>query len=251
MLEGLLERLSDVRRTFADILVIGCPDGSARDALTALDATVTCCDPGLRNALTNEGIQAEEDTLPFAAGSFDLVLACGTLDSVNDLPGALIQIGRSLRPDGLFLGACVGAGSLPKMRRALMEAEGDKPVPHLHPQIDVRAAGDLLARAGFAMPVADIETLTVRYSSLVTLMHDLRGMAAGNVMAPTRRGSLSRSVLMKAAGRFASLAEEDGRTNETFSLLYLSGWKPDPTQPQAARRGSGQVSLAAALGRKD
>jgi len=182
MLDGLLERLGDVKRTFGKALVIGCPDTSARDAIAAQGIDVTCVDPAACNAALNNGIHANEDALPFAENSVDLVLSCGTLDTVNDLPGALIQIRRILRPDGLFLGACVGAGSLPRLRQALLAAEGDQPRPHLHPQIDVRTAGDLLARAGFAMPVADSEALTVRYSSILTLMHDLRGMAGANVM---------------------------------------------------------------------
>ena len=247
MLEGLLERLEDVQRPLERVLLIGCPDRSARTALEALGKTVTCCDPGERNAAANDGIRAEEDALPFDEGSFDLVFACGTLDGINDLPGALVQIRRLLRPDGLLLGACIGAGSLPRLKAALLEAEGDRPMPHIHPQIDVRAAGDLLARTGYAMPVADIENLTVRYSSALTLMHDLRGMGQGNIMAAGRRGTLVRETVARACAAFAQAADPDGKTGETFSVLYLSGWKPDSSQPRPARRGSGRVSLADAL----
>lgn len=247
MLDGLLERLGDVKRTFGNALIIGCPDTSARAALSALGMEVICVDPGARNATLNNGIHADEDALPLPENSVDLVLACGTLDTVNDLPGALVLIRRILRPDGLFLGACVGAGSLPRLRQALLAAEGDQPRPHLHPQIDVRSAGDLLGRAGFAMPVADSEALNVRYASLLTLMQDLRGMAGGNIMASDRRGPLTRRVIAQAAAQFAAVADPDGKTAETFSLLYMSGWKPDPSQPAPAKRGSAKVSLAAAL----
>lgn len=247
MLDGLLERLGDVTRDFRRALVIGCPDTSARDALVARGMDVTCADPGARNATLNGGIQAEEDALPFAENSFDLVLACGTLDSVNDLPGALIQIRRALRPDGLFLGACVGAGSLPRLKQALLLAEGDRPRAHIHPQIDVRAGGDLLSRAGFALPVADNEALVVRYASVLRLMHDLRGMGSGNAMTADRRGPLTRQVIAETAAHFAAAADLDGKTGETFSILYWSGWKPDPSQPAPARRGSASVSLAQAL----
>lgn len=247
MLDGLLERLEDVQRPMQDVLVIGCPDTSAADALKALGKSVTCCDPGGRNAAANDGAQCEEDALPFPEASFDLVLSCGTLDSVNDLPGALINIRRVLRPDGLLLGAAVGAGSLDIMKQALLGAEGDRPMPHVHPQIDVRSAGDLLARTGFAMPVADAEMLNVRYPSLLALMHDLRGMALGNVMAAQRRGTVTRVVLDRASEIFGAQAEADGKTTEHFSVLYLSGWRPDPSQPAPARRGSGKVSLADAL----
>lgn len=250
MMESLLERLGDVTRRFRQALVIGCPDTSARDALSAQGMDVTCVDPGARNAALNGGIRAEEDALPFADNSFDLVLGCGTLDTVNDLPGALMLIRRVLRPDGLFLGASMGAGSLPRLKQALMVAEGDQPRPHVHPQIDVRAAGDLLARAGFAMPVADTETFRVRYPSILALMHDLRGMGASNAMTGNRRGPLTRKVIAEAAIHFAANADPDGKTAETFAILTLSGWKPDPSQPAPARRGSATMSLAQALKRE-
>ena len=247
MLEGLLERLDDVKRRFSSALIIGCPDDSARNALAAKGIEVTCLDPGARNAAAVNGIHGQEDALPFAPDSFDLVLACGTLDSVNDLPGALILIRTVLKPDGLLLGACVGAGSLPRLRQALLSAEGDSPRPHIHPQTDVRAMGDLLSRAGFAMPVADSEPLTVRYSSMLRLMHDLRYMGGGNVMAAERRGPLTRTIVARAAAHFAEAADPDGKTAETFSILHMSGWKPDASQPAPARRGSATVSLAQAL----
>lgn len=247
MLEGLLERMEDVQRPLEKVLLIGCPDTSGRDALTALGKSVTCCDSGARNATLNGAVQAQEDALPFAESSFDLVIACDTLDSVNDLPGALVLIRRILRPDGLFLSAFVGAGSLPRLRQTLLHAEGDKARSHIHPQVEVRAAGDLLARTGYAMPVADTETLTVRYGSLLALMHDLRGMGHANAMTPDRTGPLNRETIARASLLFSQAADPDGRMAETFSILYLSGWKPDPSQPRPARRGSATVSLADAL----
>lgn len=247
MLDGLLERLEDVQRPMEDVLLVGCPARSALTALEAIGKRVTCVDPGARNAAAVGGVQAEEDALPFEPDSFDLIIACGTLDTVNDLPGALIQMKRLLRPDGLLLGACPGAGSLPRLRQALLEAEGDRPAPHIHPQIDVRSAGDLLTRAGYALPVADIESINVRYSSLSSLMHDLRGMGYGNILSSERRGILTRRTVERASARFGAQAEADGKVSETFTVLYLSGWKPDPSQPAPARRGSGKMSLADAL----
>ncbi len=247
MLDSLFERLGDVKRSFSNALVIGCPDNRALALCMEKGMDVTCVDPGARNAAAVGGIRTEEDALPFAPDSFDLVLACGTLDTVNDLPGALILIRQILRPDGLFLGACLGAGSLPRLRQALLSAEGDSPRPHIHPQTDVRAMGDLLARAGFAMPVADSETLTVRYSSMLRLMHDLRYMGAGNVMAAGRRGPLTRDTVLHAAALFTDAADRDGKTAETFSILHMSGWKPDASQPVPARRGSATVLLSQAL----
>jgi SAM-dependent methyltransferase len=249
MLEELLDRLADVRRDLPEALVVGCPDGGAKTALEKMGKQVACVDPGCLAARRAGGVQADEDALPFADDSFDLILACGTLDSVNDLPGALILLRRILRPDGLMLAAFAGAGSLPRLRAALMAGEGDRPGQHIHPQVDVRSAGDLLGRAGFAMPVADGDTLTVRYGDMIRLMHDLRGMGAGNALA-SRPPSLRRDVLMKAMARFAQAADPDGRTAEQICVIYLSGWKPDPSQAKPARPGSATVSLAQALKRK-
>jgi len=249
MLEELLDRLADVRRDLPEALVVGCPDGGAKTALEKMGKQVAFVDPGFLAARRAGGVQADEDALPFADDSFDLILACGTLDSVNDLPGALILMRRILRPDGLMLAAFAGAGSLPRLRAALMAGEGDRPGQHIHPQVDVRSAGDLLGRAGFAMPVADGDTLTVRYGDMIRLMHDLRGMGAGNALA-SRPPSLRRDVLMKAMARFAQAADPDGRTAEQICVIYLSGWKPDPSQAKPARPGSATVSLAQALKRK-
>ncbi|EZP54793.1 MULTISPECIES: class I SAM-dependent methyltransferase [unclassified Sphingomonas] len=241
MVEGLLERLDAVKRDFRDVLDIGAPDCS----LTIPGARIARIDPGFRFAQAAGGIQGEEDHLPFADASFDAVLSAGVLDQVNDLPGALTLIRRVLRPDGLFLGAFLGGGSLPALRAALRIAEGERPAARLHPQIDVRSAGDLLMRAGLTLPVADIETFDVRYASFGRLLDDLRGMAASNILAA--RSAMSRETLARAAAAFAAAAGPDGRTTERFAIVFVTGWAPDPSQPKPARRGSGTSSLAAAL----
>ncbi|WP_340265230.1 class I SAM-dependent methyltransferase [Sphingobium mellinum] len=249
MLDELLDRLSDVKRDLPEALVIGCPDDSARRALEAMGKHVICADPGFVAAREQGGIQVDEDALPFADDSFDLVIACGTLDTVNDLPGALILMRRLLRPDGLMLAAFTGAGTLARLRAALLAAEGDRAGQHVHPQVDVRSAGDLLSRAGFSMPVADSEMLTVRYADMLRLMKDLRGMGATNVLI-SHPPSLRRQTLTLALEQFAAASDPDGRTAEQMAVLYLSGWKPAPSQAQPARRGSATVSLADALKRK-
>lgn len=250
MLDELLDRLTDVQRDLPEVLVIGTPDDSVRQRLEAMGKRVACVDPGFLNARANRGVQADEDALPFADDSFDLILAVGTLDSVNDLPGALILMRRILRPDGLLLAAFAGAGSLPRLRAALMAGEGDRPGQHIHPQVDVRAAGDLLSRAGLTMPVADGETLTVRYGDIFGLMRDLRGMGAANMLA-SHPPALRREALAGAAMHFAQAADPDGRTAEQMAIIYLSGWKPDPSQAKPARRGSATISLAEALKPKE
>ena len=242
MLEGIQERLDSVTRRFEDVLDLGCFDGSFQPPP---GARIVRCDAGSSFARATGGVQADEDDLPFAEGSFDLVVSAGVLDSVNDLPGALTLVRRALRPDGLFLAAFVGAGSLSTLRAAFREAEADRPAARIHPQVDVRSAGDLLVRAGFALPVADVESLVVRYGDLARLLGDLRGMAATNLLVG--RTPLRRDTLARAATAFAERADPDGRTSERFELVFLTGWAPAPSQPQPARRGSATRSLADAL----
>jgi len=246
MAETMLERLDDVTRNFSRALVIGCPDDRLAAALRAQGMAVTCADPGPALARAAGGDVVQEDLLAYPPGAFDLILCCGTLDSVNDLPGALITLNRALEPDGLLLLSFVGAGSLQKLRTALLAADGDRPAQRLHPQVDVRALGDLLHRAGFAMPVADQEQLDVRYGALFTLLADLRGMGAAQCLA-SAPPPLTRSGLARAVRTFADMADADGRTTERFVMLHGSGWRPDPSQAKPARRGSGTVSLADAL----
>jgi NADH dehydrogenase [ubiquinone] 1 alpha subcomplex assembly factor 5 len=246
--DELLDRLDLVARDFDDALDLGCGDGYLAARLTARGLRVVSADAGA--AFARGGVQCDEDRLPFADASFDLAVSVGTLDTVNDLPGALALIRRALRPDGLFLAALAGAGNLPRLRAALAaaeEAEGRDAAPRIHPQIDVRAAGDLLARAGFALPVADIEPVDVRYSSFATLVGDLRGMGATNVLAARARRPFGRVGLAAAAANFRMAADPDGKTAERFEILYLSGWAQAPGQPQPARRGSATASLAEAL----
>lgn len=218
MLEGIYDRLGAVQRRFKQVLDIGCADG--RFELPG--AAVTRSDVGAGFAAAAGGVQAEEDRLPFPPASFDLIVSAGVLDTVNDLPGAFTLIRRALRPDGLFLGAFAGAGSLPALRTAFRGA--DPGAARIHPQIDVRAAGDLLLRAGFALPVADIEGLTARYADLFALARDLRGMAATSLL--TGRTPLTRAILAAAADAFAAQADADGRVVERFEIVFVTGWAP-------------------------
>ena len=242
MLEGIAERLAAVKRAFTDVLDLGCFDGGFAPPP---GAQITRLDAGAAFARIAGAIQGEEDQPHFADASFDLVVSAGVFDSVNDLPGALALARRALRPDGLLLAAFVGAGSLATLKAALRDAEGDRPVARIHPQIDVRAAGDLLVRAGFALPVADVESLSVRYADLFGLLQDLRGMAATNVLRD--RHPLARATLAAAAHAFAQRADPDGRVPERFEIVFLTGWAPAPSQPQPAKRGSAMASLADAL----
>ncbi len=238
MLEGIAERLSAVKRDFRDVLDLGSFDGG----FTLPGATITRIDAGAEFARRSGGIHADEDLPRFPDASFDLIVSAGVLDQVNDVPGALALARRALRPDGLFLGAFAGAGSLAALKSSFLLAE---PAARFHPQIDVRAAGDLLTRAGFALPVADVETLTVRYTGIANLLRDLRGMAATSLLPGAR--PLTRATLAQVAENFATLAGPDGRTAEKFEIVYMTGWAPDESQPKPARRGRATASLADAL----
>lgn len=246
----ILERLDLVTRPFTHVLDLGCADGFLTRQLRKRGMRTVAADAGKLFAASPHGVQCDEDRLPFTDGSFDLIVSAGTLDTVNDLPGALTLIRRALRPDGLFLAAFVGAGSLPVLRRALMEAEeaeGLAASPRIHPQIDVRAAGDLLIRTGFALPVADGESLTVRYRGLPPLVADLRTMAATNQLALRSARPFGRNGYAAACAAFEAAADPDGKTAERLEIVHLSGWAPGPSQPKPARRGSAIASLAEVL----
>jgi len=241
MLDGIAERLAAVSRSFTDVLDLGCFDGAFAPTP---GARVARLDAGFAFASAAGGVQGDEDRPPFADGAFDLIVSAGALDTVNDLPGALALARRMLRPDGLFLAAFLGGDTLATLRSVLVTAEAARPAARVHPRIDVQSAGDLLVRAGFALPVADSETLTVRYAGLAPLLADLRGMAATSLLAPS---PLARETIGRAAALFAERADADGRVAERFDIVFLTAWAPAPGQPQPARRGSGKASLAAAL----
>lgn len=249
MADELIERLDLVKRDFRRALDLGCAGLYLTRRLRERGVDVAPCDAGAAFARRAGGVQADEDRLPFADGAFDLVVSAGALDSVNDLPGALLLIRRALRPDGLFLAAFTGAGSLPRLKRAMLAADAVQggAAPRVHPQIDVRAAGDLLARAGFALPVADTQPVDVRFSAFLDLVRDLRAMAATNILGQRSRRPVLRRAL---AAAIADFEDGEGRTTERFEILHLLGWAPAPDQPRPARRGSGTVSLAEALKRR-
>jgi SAM-dependent methyltransferase len=247
--DELLDRLAMVKRDFSRALDLGCGGGYVTEQLGAKGIEVVPADAGRLFAGSAEGVQCDEDRLPFADGSFDLVVSVGVLDTVNDLPGALTLIRRALRPDGLFLAAFAGAGSLARLRRAMLEGDAIQGAasPRIHPQIDVRAAGDLLTRAGFTLQVADAVGVDVRFPNLLKLVSDLRAMGATNMLGSRSRTPIGRYGLAAAMAAFAAEADADGKIRERFEIIYLTGWSPAPTQPQPARRGSATASLAEAL----
>ncbi len=255
--EDLGERLSVVTRRFERALDLGTPTDAVRRALASNPAVGTVISTGREVAAGAAGAQviAAEEALPFAAGSLDLVVSALALQSINDLPGALVQIRRALKPDGLFLAALFGGATLAELRQSFADAEAaieGGVSPRVFPFADVREMGGLLQRAGFALPVTDVERLTVRYASPFALMHDLRRMGATNVLRERRRTPLRRATLMRMAEIYAErYGDADGRVRATFEIVWLSGWAPHPDQQQPLRPGSARHRLAEALGTRE
>jgi SAM-dependent methyltransferase len=240
----IAEKVADIHRDFGDVLDLGCFDGRLGRRLGA----TTFLDAGAAFAKAARGVAADEDRLPFADARFDLVVSGGALHGVNDLPGALAQIRRVLRPDGLFIAGFVGGETLREVRRVLLEAESavtGRAAARVMPMVDVAAGGALLQRAGFAMPVADVDTVEVRYPSLFAAIADLRGMGETSILHG--RPPLRRDVLADAATRFAGLAGPDGKTAVRVQIVYLTGWAPGPDQPKPLAPGSATASLKVAL----
>jgi len=247
------ERLSAILRPFPRVLDLGTPGPALRRALASRQPALLV-HAGPVPAALDGGVRlvADEEALPFAPASFDLVVSALALQGVNDLPGALVQIRRVLAADGLFMGCLIGGQSLQELRLALAEAEEaitGGVSPRVAPFADLRDMGSLLQRAGFALPVTDIDTLTVRYSSMFGLLADLRGMGATNALVARDRRPLRRAVLMRAAEIYQSrFADPDGRLRATFDFVWLSGWAPHESQQKPLQPGSAKARLADALG---
>jgi len=197
-------------------------------------------------------VVADEEALPFADGTLDLVVSGLSLQAVNDLPGVLVQVRRALKPDGLFLAALLGGDTLAELRQsfAVAESEHDGGVsPRVAPFPDLRDLGALLQRAGFALPVTDVDRITVRYATPLGLLHDLRRMGAANPLVERRRVPLRRATLMRAMAVYAArFADADGRVRASFEVIWLSGWSPHENQQKPLRPGSAKKRLADALG---
>ncbi len=246
MADELHERIAMVARSFESVLDLGGPVSLSWPPVTAQRHLVTA----KLSPVAKADLVCDEQYLPFADASFDLVVSAGALTTVNDLPGALAGIRRVLRPDGLFLASFVGGMSLVELRACLLEAEAaitGGAGSHTAPMVEASAAAGLLGRAGFAMPVADVERVQLRYASLFGLLDDLTAMGARSVLA--RRRPLRRDVLMEAARRFAAMAD-GGKTAVTVEIIHMAGWAPGPGQPVPKAPGSATTSLAAALQRR-
>lgn len=255
--EDLSDRLGAVKRSFPTAVDLGTPTDAAERALAGHPAigrlwrAAPVVPPLAEGAAA---LVADEEALPFAPASLDLLVSLLALHAVNDLPGALAQIRRALKPDGLFIAALVGGRSLFELRQAFAEAESETlggVSPRVAPFGDVRDLGSLLQRAGFALPVTDVDRIVVRYGSPVSLFQDLRRMGATNALTERRRVPLRRATLMKAVEIYAArFADPDGRVRATFEIVWLLGWAPHESQPKPLKPGSAQMRLADALAPK-
>ena len=253
--DRLIERLSEIKRDFKRILIIGDAGGklathiAARyqaEILVRMDFSKT-----MLQKSSGPRVQASEEFIPFEPASFDLIIGNLTLHWVNDLPGTLIQLNRTLKPDGLFLAAFFGGTTLTELRQALANAEvavTNGLSPRVSPFADIRDCGGLLQRAGFALPLVDSDTITVTYGNALSLMRDLRGMGETNALVLRPKTPTRRDIILAAAEAYSDLfARDDGRLPATFQIFFLTAWAPDASQPKPLRPGSGKVSLAEAL----
>ncbi len=253
-------RLEAIMRSFSLAVDLGARDGAFARALSLSDAREKIgllieADLSARMLRDRPGarLQLDEERLPFAEASLDLVVSTLALHWTNDLPGALIQIRRALKPDGAFIGAIFGGATLTELRQSLMQADAELSGgagPRISPFADVLDAAALLQRAGFALPVADVDRVQVGYAHPMELVRDLRAMGETNVLAERR--SLSRRVLERACEIYAErFSRADGRVFATFEIITMTGWAPHPSQQQPLRPGSAKMRLADALGVKE
>lgn len=257
--EDAVVRLEAIMRDFPLAVDLGARNGAFGEALAQSDARPRVghlIEADLSSAMlagrTGPRLVADEERLPFAFGSLDLVVSTLSLHWTNDVVGALIQIRRALKPDGLFIGSMLGGATLTELRQSLLAAEAELTGgagPRVSPFADAYDAAGLLQRSGFALPVADVDRVTVRYAHPLKLLADLRAMGETSVLAERHPRQLTRQVLARAFELYVEkFAEPDGRVPATFEILTLTGWAPDPSQQKPLKPGSAKMRLADALG---
>jgi SAM-dependent methyltransferase len=249
--DDLAERLEAVTRPFAVAVDLGTPTRLGLEALRRHPLVARALRAAPREVGGAVDIVLDEEALPFAPASLNLVTSLLALQDVNDLPGALVQLRRALAPDGLLCACLLGGQSLTELRQSFMAAESELEggaSPRVAPFVDVRDAGALLQRAGFALPVADSDTVTVRYGHPLGLMRDLRAMGLSNSLLARRRAPLRRTTLLRACQIYAErFSDPDGKVRATFELVWLSGWVPHESQQKPLKPGSAKARLADAL----
>ena len=262
--ERMADRLADIQRNFPLVLDLASREGVLSRAFDSVGVRkargiqmIIHADGALLSAARAPApsVVVDEEFLPFADEGLDLVVSNLALHWVNDLPGALLQINRALRPDGLFLAALLGGETLHELRASFEAAEAEVEggvSPRVSPLIDVRDAGGLLQRAGFALPVTDVDTINVTYADVIGLMRDLRGMGETNAVRQRRTTFLRRDTLARLGEIYHErFADADGRIRATFQVVYLTGWAPHDSQQKPLRPGSATARLADALGAEE
>lgn len=254
--EDLADRLAAVQRKFDKGAALFCQTSAGARVLAesgkVADVMRVEADPAFLSGESDQTeVVATPETVPFEPASLDLAVSLLSMQAMNDIPGFIIQLRRALKPDGLFLGAMAGAGTLAELRESLLAAESELYggiSPRVSPFVDVRDAGALLQRAGLALPVADIETVTVRYDNLFALLADLRAMGETSVLSDRSRRPGTRRLFARTAEIYAErFSDPDGRIRATFAIVWLSGWAPAPSQQKPLKPGSAKMSLAKAL----
>lgn len=239
--EDMAERQQAVLREFNDGIDLGTPGDQVRAALTR----------NVRQLRAAALPVSDTEPLALASASLDLVVSALALQFVNDLPGVLAQIRRALKPDGLFLAAMIGGETLTELRQSFAAAEAEVEggvSPRVAPFADLRDLGGLLQRAGFALPVTDVDRTVVRYDNAFALMQDLRRMGATNVLNERRRTPSRRATFVRMAQVYAErFADPDGRIRATFDIVWMSGWAPHDSQQKPVKPGSAKMSLADAV----
>jgi SAM-dependent methyltransferase len=250
--EDLADRLTAVKRQFEVAADIGTAGEAVRHALSGAVDKLYAFGPGER---ADVDVVTDPELLPLAPASVDLAVSALALQTVNDLPGALAQIRRALRPDGLLLAALFGSGTLNELRESFAVAESDTVggiSPRVAPFADLRDLGGLLQRAGLSLPVTDVDRVVVRYADPFALFADLRCMGAANPLSARRRTPLRRETLARAVEVYAErFTDPDGRLRATFEIVWISGWAPHESQQQPLRPGSAKQRLADALGARE
>jgi len=252
--EDLAERLSLVQRRFAIGVDLGGFEGQLADAVRAgaqVDRLIRVERDAVFLGAGFEAVVGDEEALPLADDSVDLVVSSLSLHLTNDTPGAFVQIRRALKPDGLFLAAVLGGESLSELRASLLQAEAEisgGASPRVAPFADLRDLGGLLQRTGFALPVIDQDRLVVRYDTMFALLADIRALGLANMLRDRSRRPVSRALFLRAAQIYTErFADPDGRVRATFDIVFLSGWKPHESQQKPLKPGSAKHSLAEAL----
>ncbi|WP_029042379.1 malonyl-ACP O-methyltransferase BioC [Cucumibacter marinus] len=248
----LMDRLAPIKRRFEKALVMapraeGLPKTAATaDGPISFETAATLA-PGTAR-------QVDPEALDLGATDYDLIVSLFDLSTVNDVPGFLVRLRQHLRPDGLLIAATLGGNSLTELRRAWLAADAETvggAAPRIAPMIEVRDAGALLQRAGFALPVTDVETHRVRYADPIALMRELKSLGAANPLAERPKGLVTPNRLVAAARHYAEIAgDPDGRVGATLEIIWMSGWAPDESQQKPLAPGSAKASLRDVLGDK-